>query len=94
MLNSTQATAISDAQTTGATVDSLLLSETSTGKRIMDEANHAVLWAAKSGLYTTPLEIGNYPDAVVDEAITLLTGLGYTIDETRRTSYKDLILAW
>lgn len=94
MITKAQAKSIADAQHTGATVNSALLDEEAIGRQILDDANHAVLWAAKRGYYTTPVNIGLFTDLVIDQAITDILALGYTVDQTRRPGYKELFLGW
>lgn len=94
MLSKVQAKSIADAQLSGAIIDGSLLDEGPTGRQIMDDANHAILWAAKKGYYTTPLSVGLFTDDVIDRAVSDLTTLGYTVDQTRRPGYKELMLSW
>ena len=94
MLSKVQAKSIADAQSTGATVDGSLLDESPTGKQLMDNCNHAILWAAKNGGYTAPVDISLFQDSVITQAISDLTTLGYNVDQTRRPGYKELILGW
>lgn len=94
MLTAVQAKVISDSQTGGGMIDASLLDEKRTGNRILDEANHNVLWAAMTGLYNATLNINNFSNDVIENALTTFGSLGYTVDSTRRRSYKEIVLSW
>jgi len=94
MLSATQAKTISDAITGGGTPDPMLLTESNTGNRMLDDANHDVLWAAKKGETTCVVNINIFPENVINSNLTTIQGLGYIVDEDRRRQYKEVRLSW
>jgi hypothetical protein len=94
MLSAAQAKTISDDQAAGITPDPILLTEQTTGRRIMDELNHAILWKAMTGGYQAYITISIYSDEVINQAIDDLITLGYVVDTSRMASYKELVTSW
>ena len=98
MLTKIQAKLIADNSNSFLPSDSSLLNETRTGNVLMDETNHVILWAAGRGRYTAPVSVnpvsGVYTQVQVINFISTLTGLGYSVDDSRLNEHKELIVSW
>lgn len=95
MITAANAKIVSDAVNNGDPIDPNLIYEANgTGNLIIDELNHAVVWAAKEGKYATYLAVSKFSDAAVQNAVTTSESLGYTVDSTRLKYYKEIVLSW
>lgn len=95
MMTAAEAKSVSDAVNNNDPIDPLLIDERyETGNLILDELDHAAIWAAREGKYTAYLAIQKYPNNVVDMAIEELVDLGYEVDTTRLRSYDELHFSW
>lgn len=95
LITAAEAKVMADAVNNGGSIDPLLIDERNeTGNLVIDELDHAATWAARSGLYNAYLDISKFPAAAVNNAITVLQGVGYVVDTTRLQSYKEILFSW
>ncbi len=93
MISATQATTISDAVVAGDNPPSVA-STARQGNELLDEMNVSVIFAGMKGLRTAYLNVSKYPDITVGSASATLTGLGYTVDNSRLRYYKEIVVVW
>lgn len=95
MLTAVEMKSISNAVVNNTSINPTLISETSpSGNIIIDELQHAGTWAARAGNYAAYLAISKFPLNLVDNAVDVLVGLGYTVDETRLRFYNEIMFSW
>lgn len=95
MMTAAEAKSVSDAVNNNTPIDPLLIDERyETGNLILDELDHAAIWAARAGLYNAYLDVSKYPKSVRTMAVDELGTLGYNVDITRLRSENEIHFSW
>lgn len=93
MIEATLATAISDLVRDGG-YPPAVPPTTREGNTLLDEMNMAVVHACMRGNKSTYLAVQKYHPTVIANSIETIEMLGYTVDQSRLRSYKELVVTW